>query len=172
MRNEKRFKISIFQKKKPFSTRLPSISIQIHPLSCVLIIIIASARICTKEFTISPLHTLHGTTHPSYQGKKRRNKNLSRRLTVCELFVYYLCLFVVIIIIAKRFHFFFLLPIEVPAFTFFSLRPMGISPSTIYRFWEYCRVIFCCLITPYIFNGLVVCIVKYSSSKSMVNANR
>lgn len=100
MRNEKRFKISIFQKKKPFSTRLPSISIQIHPLSCVLIIIIASARICTKEFTISPLHTLHGTTHPSYQGKKRRNKNLSRRLTVCELFVYYLCLFVVIIIIA------------------------------------------------------------------------
>lgn len=113
MRNEKRFEISIFQKKKPFSTRLPSISIQIHPLSCVLIIIIASARSCTKEFTISPLHTLHGTTHPSYQRKERRNKNLSRRLTVCELLVYYLCLFVVIIIIAKRFHFFLLL-LEVP----------------------------------------------------------
>lgn len=106
MRNEKRFEISIFQKKKPFSTRLPSISIQIHPLSCVLIIIITSARSCTKEFTISPLHTLHGTTHPSYQGKKEKNANLSRRLTVCELFVYYLCLFVVIIIIAERFHFF------------------------------------------------------------------
>lgn len=86
-------------------------------------LLLSHRHVAAQKNLPSHLFTHYTVLHIHHIRKKRRNKNLSRRLTACELFVYYLCLFVVIIIIAKRFHFFFCFHSKYPQSHFFPSDP-------------------------------------------------